>query len=348
MKILLATDAWHPQINGVVRTYEHVIEQLKSTGHQVLLITPQDFVTVPCPTYPSIKLAIFPGHGIAKRIKEFTPDAIHIATEGPIGIAARTFCLKHNLPFTTSFHTQFPEYIRMRAPVPIEWTYAWFRNFHNKASRTMVATQSQKKRLEDHGIKNLVMWSRGVNTKLFYPRLHLRENLEEPVFVYVGRVAVEKNIEAFLDLDLPGKKRVVGDGPDLNKLIKKYPNVEFTGFKTGVDLAEQIASGSVFIFPSLTDTYGIVMLEAMACGLPVAAFPVTGPIDVVLQGETGILDNDLQKAALMALEISPEACVNFARENSWQRCAELFLENLEPVTGTSIVFPEKEEYAETT
>lgn len=345
MRILLATDAWHPQINGVVRTYENVIDNLRARGHVVEVIAPQDFVTVPCPTYPSIKLALMPGSKIKKRIKAFAPDAIHIATEGPIGMAARSICIKQKLPFTTSFHTQFPEYIRMRVPFPVKWSYAWFRNFHNLAARTMVATTSQKKSLQEHGINKLVMWSRGVNTKLFYPRPHLKQDLAEPVFIYVGRVAVEKNIEAFLRLDLPGKKRVIGDGPDLNKLIKKFPRVEFTGFKTGVDLAELIASGSVFVFPSLTDTFGIVMLEAMACGLPVAAFPVTGPIDVVKQGETGILDQDLQKAALTALEIDPETCVQFARQNSWQRCADTFLENLEPIMGSNFIMSSDREYA---
>ncbi len=338
MKIVIATDAWHPQINGVVRTYENIVENLQFSGHQVSLITPQEFFTVPCPTYTSIHLAVMPTGGVRNHLQAFAPDAIHIATEGPIGHATRAWCLKHDVPFTTSFHTRFPEYIRMRVPVPVKWSYAYVRNFHKYAKRTLAPTPTQKQRLEEWGFTNVVVWPRGVNTKIFYP--HSRDVLykKAPLFVYAGRVAVEKNIEAFLKLDLPGQKRVIGDGPDLNKLRQKYTEVEFTGFKTGRELAEAIAEGDVFVFPSLTDTFGIVLLEAMACGLPVAAFPVTGPIDVIVNGLTGVLDQDLQRAALSALELNRLDCVQFARGYSWARCAQMFVDYLAPPCTT---FPEE-------
>ena len=346
MKIAIVTDAWHPQINGVVRTYENVIENLQRNGHQVSLITPLDFFTIPCPTYPSIHLAMFPRGGVKNHLESFGLDAIHISTEGPIGHAARAYCKKKGIPFTTSFHTQFPEYIRMRAPIPLNVSYAYLRNFHGAARKTLVPTVSQQKRLQARGFDNVVVWTRGVNTSMFYPRPKKMPEQKRPLFVYAGRVAVEKNIEAFLDLDLPGGKLVIGDGPDLKKLIRKYPSVEFVGFKTGIDLAEHIASGDVFVFPSLTDTFGIVMLEALACGLPVAAFPVTGPIDVIENGINGVVDQDLQKAALTALQLSGEDCVRIARQYSWQRCADAFVSYLEPVNGHSEKYLDQKIYAE--
>ena len=338
MRIVIATDAWHPQINGVVRTYENVVENLQRSGHQVSLITPLDFFTVPCPSYPSIKLAILPGGGVKTHIETFNPDAIHIATEGPIGIATRAWCLKNNVPFTTSFHTQFPEYIRMRVPVPVNVSYAWFRNFHKHSKRILVPTQSQQRLLQARGFARVVVWSRGVDSRLFRPVKDKLLELRKPVFVYAGRVAVEKNIEAFLSLDLPGSKLVIGDGPDLKKLKRKYYDAHFVGFKIGRELAEHIACGDVFVFPSRTDTFGIVMLEAMACGLPVAAFPVTGPVDVVQEGITGILDDDLQLAAMAALQLRQDDCVGFARQHSWQVCADAFSAYLEPLTGPPVKF----------
>ena len=346
MRIAIATDAWHPQINGVVRTYENIVEYMQHSDYQVSLITPMDFFTIPCPTYPSIKLAVMPRSGVANHLRSFSPDAIHIATEGPIGFATRAYCLKNNIPFTTSFHTQFPEYIRMRAPVPLNLSYAWFRHFHKHAKRILVPTPSQRDKLQQRGFENVVVWSRGVNTDIFFPRKKDNRELKKPVFVYAGRVAVEKNVEAFLSLDLPGSKLVIGDGPDMKKLKEKYPAVQFVGFKVGVELAEYIASGDVFVFPSLTDTYGIVMLEAMACGLPVAAFPVTGPVDVIQNGVTGYLDQDLKKAALSALELNSADCIHFAKQNSWQQCAELFISYLEPVSGPAVKLSSESVYAE--
>lgn len=333
MKIVIATDAWTPQINGVVTTLEKMGEELTSLGNEVKYITPDGFKTFPCPSYPSIRLAILPKNKVRSTLDEFKPDAVHIATEGPLGQAARSYCIKNNLKFTTSYHTQFPEYVRLRAPVPLAWTYAFLRRFHKQAIRTMVPTPSQQQKLLERSFSNVVVWTRGVDTELFRPRSKEFLDAPRPISMYMGRVAVEKNIEPFLKLDLPGTKYVVGDGPDLDSLRKKYPKVRFTGFKRGIELAEYLAAADVFVFPSLTDTFGLVMLEAMACGVPVAAFPVTGPIDVVEQGKTGILDNDLHKAVLRALELNPQDCVAYARQKSWRSCAEMFFNHLEPNSG---------------
>lgn len=330
MKIVIATDAWAPQINGVVTTLGKMGEELTALGNEVKYVTPEGFKTFPCPSYPDIRLAILPNNKVASILDEYKPDAIHIATEGPLGYAARKYCLKNNLKFTTSYHTQFPEYVRLRAPIPTSWTYSFLRQFHKKAHCTMVPTPSQKQRLVDAKFSDVVIWSRGVDTSLFFRRSKDFITDPRPISMYMGRVAIEKNIEAFLDLDLPGTKYIIGDGPDLEELKKKYPETKFTGFKTGEELATYLAAADVFVFPSLTDTYGLVMLEAMACGIPVAAFPVTGPIDVIVQGKTGIYDKDLKKATLEALKLNPEDCVEFAKQNSWRSSAETFLHHLEP------------------
>lgn len=330
MKIVIATDAWAPQINGVVTTLRKMGEELTAIGNDVKYITPESFKTFPCPSYPSIRLAILPNSKVASLLDEYKADAIHIATEGPLGHAARKYCLKNNLKFTTSYHTQFPEYVRLRAPIPTSWTYTFLRQFHKKAQCTMVPTPSQKQRLIDAKFSDVVIWSRGVDTSLFYPRAKDFISDSRPISMYMGRVAIEKNIEAFLDLDLPGTKYVVGDGPDLEGLKRKYPKTIFTGFKTGEELAAYLAAADVFVFPSLTDTYGLVMLEAMACGVPIAAFPVTGPIDVITQQKTGVYDNDLKKAVLEALKLNAEDCIEFAKQNSWRSSAETFLNHLEP------------------
>ena len=331
MKIAIVTDAWRPQVNGVVRTYENTATQLQQLGHALCLVNPEGYRTMPCPTYSSIRLAVAPGGRLDGQLREFDPDAVHIATEGPLGHAARAWCLRRGFPFTTSFHTQFPEYIRLRAPVPLSWSYAWLRRFHSRAERTLVPTASQRERLLQWRFKNVVVWPRGVDTDLFRPRENSPLDLPGPVFMYMGRVAVEKNIEAFLKLDLPGSKVVVGDGPDREKLSRCYPGVIFSGFKFGEELAAYLAAADVFVFPSLTDTFGIVLLEAMACGVPVAAFPVTGPIDVVRNGVTGMLDDDLRTAAMAALELDPDDCSRYARAQSWRHCTETFANFLAPV-----------------
>ena len=330
MRIAIATDAWHPQINGVVRTLGQTAVHLKDLGHDVLFITPQDFRTYPCPTYPSIRLALFPKREVRQKLQQFQPQAIHIATEGPIGHAARTLCCSMALPFTTSYHTQFPEYVRARFPIPINWSYVYLRRYHSRAARTMVATRSMQQRLQERGFKNLVIWARGVDANLFKPGPKSYLSVVRPILMYMGRVAVEKNIEAFLNLDVPGSKYVVGDGPDLEQLRRRYPIVHFVGQKLGPELTAHVAAADVFVFPSLTDTFGLVLLEAMACGVPVAAYPVTGPIDVVQNGKTGVLDSDLRQAVLGALKLDPSDCVAYARQHSWRNWTERFVSLLEP------------------
>ena len=324
MRVAIITDAWHPQINGVVTTLGNTSETLAAMGHEVRLVTPEYFRTVPCPTYPSIRLAVNPGGKMQRMLDAFAPHAVHIATEGPLGWAARRYCNKRGLAFTTAYHTQFPEYVRMRAPIPKRWSYAVLRHFHSAAARTMVPTPAMRDELLQQGFRNVVIWTRGVDTNVFCPTDKRFLDAPRPISVYAGRVAVEKNIEAFLALDLPGSKYVVGDGPDLEKLRRKYPAVHFTGFKTHVELAAYLAAADVFVFPSRTDTFGIVMLEAMACGLPVAAFPVTGPVDVVRNGETGVLDEDLGKAVRAALALDGRVCRDYAIANSWQQATECF------------------------
>ena len=330
-RIALVTDAWAPQVNGVVTTLEHVTGELRGMGLAVTVMSPRDFRTVPCPTYPSIRLAVLAGGEVARRLEELQPDAVHIATEGPLGCAARSFCMQRGWPFTTSFHTQFPEYVRARAPIPLTWTYAWLRRFHAAAARTLVATKTVAERLEARGFANLTRWSRGVDSTLFRPRGKGALDLPRPVALYVGRVAVEKNIEAFLELALPGSKVVIGDGPDLARLRTRHPDALFLGQLRGEALAKHVSAADVFVFPSRTDTFGLVMLEAMACGLPVAAYPVPGPLDVVADGRSGLLDEDLHRAVLGALRLDPEDCVAWAGRYSWRATAGIFLDALAPI-----------------
>ena len=328
MRIAIVSDAWEPQINGVVTTLKRTCEGLTALGHSVEVIGPDRFRTVPCPGYRSIRLALFPSARLKRLLDGLVPDAIHIATEGPLGQAARRYCLDRGLDFTTAYHTQFPEYVAMRTPIPARWTYALVRRFHAAAARTMVATPSQQAALEAHGFKHLVRWSRGVDTTLFRPREKAFLIAPRPIAMFVGRVAVEKNLEAFLALDLPGSKFVVGDGPALPMLRERYPTVRFTGFKQGEELAQHVAAADVFVFPSRTDTFGLVLLEAMASGVPVAAYPVTGPKDVVVQGVTGVLHDDLAHATRQALRLDPAACVAHARTYSWHSATQQFLSNL--------------------
>ncbi|MSQ67243.1 MAG: glycosyltransferase family 1 protein [Gammaproteobacteria bacterium] len=334
MRIALVTDAWQPQVNGVVRTLQTTLGHLAAMGHMVQAITPLDFNPIACPTYPSIRLALRPGRGVAKRLAAFQPDAIHIATEGPLGHAARRYCLRQRRPFTTSFHTQFPEYIRLRVPIPLRWTYAYLRWFHGAAVRTLVPTPTQRDHLLARGFQNLRVWSRGVDLALFKPAdpvdYKIEYALRSPVAIYMGRVAVEKNIEAFLDLANRHAKVVIGEGPDLARLRTKYPHALCLGPRYGSDLAQHLAGGDVFVFPSRTDTFGLVLLEAMACGLPVAAFPVQGPVDVVAHGETGFLDEDLGRACDRALGLSRDACRAVASRYSWRSCSADFVAYLAP------------------
>jgi len=336
MHIVIVTDAWRPQVNGVVRTYERTIEELDKLGHRVSLITPLDFPTIPMPTYPDIRLSLFPGRKVRRLLDGYRADAVHIATEGPLGLAARSWCLKNNFPYTTSFHTQFPEYVWLRTRFPLAWSYAAMRWFHGRAATVMVATPTLHQRLTGHGFRNLGYWSRGVDTELFRPRAKDFLKERRPVFLYLGRVAIEKNIEAFLKLDLPGTKMVVGGGPDLEMLKKKYPDVVFAGYRENGELAQYVAASDVFVFPSRTDTFGLVLIEALACGVPVAAFPVQGPVDIIENGVTGFLDEDLQKAALAALALKPEACRQAALKYTWEACTRQFLANIEAAPSSML------------
>ncbi|RIA56367.1 glycosyltransferase involved in cell wall biosynthesis [Dichotomicrobium thermohalophilum] len=328
MRLLVATDAWHPQVNGVVRTYEHFAKYAEAMGHEIAFLTPNSRPSMPCPTYPEIRLAMISRRGVRKEIERFQPEFIHVATEGPIGLATRNYCLRAGLPFTTSYHTRFPEYVAARVPVPVSWGYAYMRWFHNAGNGVMVSTDSLRDELAARGFTNIYSWTRGVDTELFRPRNERLFGSDAPVFMYVGRVAPEKNIGAFLDLDLPGKKVVVGPGPQLDSLRRRYPDVTFTGPKFGEELAAHFASADVFVFPSLTDTYGVVLLEALACGTPVAAYPVTGPKDVILHGRVGVLDEDLGRAARAALNIDRSACREFALKFSWEACTRQLLDNI--------------------
>lgn len=329
-RLALVTDAWFPQINGVVRTLDTMRRLLSESGVEVLTITPDKFRNFPCPTYPEIRLAVLPGRRLAQMLGDFQPEAIHIATEGPLGLAARAYCRRHGKPFTTSFHTKFPEYVEARIALPARWSYAWLRRFHRSAVRTMVATPSLEAELHEKGFEHLVRWTRGVDISLFHPRdKALFAHLPRPVCLYVGRVAVEKNIGAFLDADLPGSKVVVGDGPQLAELRRKYPAVTFAGARVGEDLAQHYAAADVFVFPSLTDTFGLVLLEALASGVPVAAYPVTGPLDVIGSAPVGALDHDLAAATRRALGADPAACRAFAEAHSWLASATQYYGNLQ-------------------
>jgi glycosyltransferase involved in cell wall biosynthesis len=311
----------------------------------VEIVGPDRFRTIPCPTYPDISLSLLPRRRLVRMIEAFRPDAMHIATEGPLGIAARAWARRTGFAFTTAFHTRFAEYIKARTGFPLLPVYAWMRRFHDAGSGTMVATQSLRTELAARGFRKIRAWSRGVDLSLFKPEPREDWGLPRPVFIYVGRVAVEKNIGAFLDLDLPGSKVVVGGGPVLAKLRRDYPSVLFTGPRSDAALARAYAGADVFVFPSLTDTFGLVLLEALACGTPVAAFPVTGPIDVLAgaEGKIGAVNADLRTAALEALEADRAACRAHAERYSWRACAEMFLSHLVPLIELGDAARERED-----
>ncbi len=338
MRILVATDAWEPQVNGVVRTLTRVIAEMRAMGHTVEVISPDQFKTFPLPTYSEIKVAVGAYEPVQERFKAFEPEAIHIATEGPIGLAARRICVEWKLPFTTSYHTRFPEYVSARLPLPLAAGYAYMRWFHKPSGRLMVATPTMRDELSQHGFRNITAWSRGVDTEQFHPKRDdepdVFADLPRPIFLSVGRVAVEKNIEAFLGLDLPGSKVVVGDGPQKEELEAKYPEVRFTGARFGDELAAHFACADVFVFPSLTDTFGLVILEAMAAGTPVAAYPAPGPIDIIPNSGAGVLApsaaEGLREACLEALKLDRKRVRQFAEGFSWRACAEDFVRNLQP------------------
>ena len=339
MRILIATDAWHPQVNGVVRTLTSLASSASTLGAEIEFLTPDGFPSLAVPTYPGLRMALPNRREIARRMEAASPDAIHIATEGPIGWAVRAYCRRRKLAFTTSYTTRFPEYIAVRSIIPAALSYAVLQHFHSAAAMTMVATASLKQELSARGFRKLGTWTRGVDTDLFRPDDAAELDLPRPIFLTVGRVAVEKNLEAFLALNLPGSKVVVGDGPQKSVLERRYPKVKFLGEKTGRELSAHFAAADVFVFPSLTDTFGVVQLEALACGTPVAAFPVTGPLDVIADHPVGALDTSLRSACIRALGMSREACRNFALERSWENSARQFIGNLSALQPTRSLRP---------
>jgi glycosyltransferase involved in cell wall biosynthesis len=328
MRIMIVSDAWFPQTNGVVNTLAQTAAWHGRNGHEVRVMTPCDFRSLPCPTYPEIRVALFPYGKMVRRMAAFQPQALHIATEGPLGFAARRYCIVHGLRFTSSYHTQFPQYLRSRLPIPMSASYLALRAFHNAAHNCMVSTPTLHNELAARGFKRLVRWQHGVDTQLFRPRSKNFLTLPRPIAVYVGRVAVEKNVGAFLRMPWHGSKIIIGDGPEKAKLQAQYPGALCLGFRFGEDLAAHLAACDILVFPSRTDIFGLVNLEAMACGVPVAAYPITGPIDVVEDNVSGALDADLARAAVRALKIDPQACRQRALQSGWDACTREFEANL--------------------
>jgi len=333
MKILIATDAWIPQINGVVRTLNTTVRHLSDLGHQVEVIGPDRFRTVPAPSYPEVRLALAPGRRLAALMDAFAPDAVHVPVEGPIGLAARRHCLRRGWPFTTSFHTRFGDYFAKKLHISPAVPFAVQRWFHNAGAGMMVQTESLERELAARGFRNLRRWGRGVDTALFRPHGEGRDflNLPRPIFMNVGRVSREKSLEDFLSLDLPGSKVVVGDGPQMAEYRARYPDAVFVGYRTGEDLARHFSAADVFVFPSRFETFGLVALESLACGTPVAAYPVHGPKDIIGDHPVGVLDEDLRRACLAALDLDRAACRRFAQTFSWRACTEQFAANLVPI-----------------
>jgi glycosyltransferase involved in cell wall biosynthesis len=333
---MIVSDAWSPQTNGVVTTLSQTVASLARFGHEVAMVTPDQFRTIPCPTYPEIRIALFPYRKVARLIAGFQPHALHIATEGPLGFAARRYCVARGWRFTTSYHTQFPQYLRSRWPIPTGWSYRFLRWFHGAAHSCMVSTPTVHTQLADRGFINLSRWRRGVDTRLFRPRSKEFLTLPRPIAAYVGRVAIEKNVDDFLRMRWAGSKIVIGDGPEKARCQSQFPQASYVGYRYGEDLAAHLAAADILVFPSLTDTFGLVNLEAMACGVPVAAYPVTGPIDVIEEGLTGALDTDLAVAAVRALGVDPRACRTRALQSGWDVCTREFEHNLVAVKASPV------------
>lgn len=347
MRIAIASDAWYPQVNGVVRTLAATVLELDRRGHEVELVTPERFYTVPMPGYAEIRLAIAPRFGARKMLSEFDPDITHIATEGPIGWSARRWCLKHRLPFTTSFHTRFPDYASVRTGISAERFWPIMKRFHAPSRAILAATQGLADELSDRGFNRIHRWSRGIDRQIFRPDGDLHpamKNLPRPILLNVGRVAPEKNLDAFLDLRVPGTKVVVGDGPELDSLTARYPDVRFLGKLSGDALASAYRSADCFVFPSRTDTFGLVVIEALACGVPVAAYPVTGPVDILghdgrgadvrLASPAGAISGNLHDAVAQALLVDRDAPCMLAEAYSWERATDLFLGALQGALQT--------------
>jgi len=334
VRIALASDAWAPQTNGVVTTLKATAAMLAQLGHEVHVISPRGLRSIACPSYPEIHLAVAPGAHVARQLRAFRPHAIHVATEGPVGLAVRGYCRARAVPFSTSYHTRYPEYLRARWPIPLAATYAWLRRFHGAAASTLVSSASLQLQLTRRGFQHLHLWRRGVDLNRFRSNLAAHRELAglpRPIIACAGRLAVEKNLHAFLGLDLPGTKVMIGDGPERAALARRYPRALFTGYRFGDELASLLAGADVLAFPSLTDTFGLVMIEALACGVPVAAFPVAGPIDVIEQGVTGVLHTDLAVAITSALRLDRGVCARRAAGFSWEAATAQFLAGLAPI-----------------
>ena len=339
MRILIVSDAWAPQVNGVVTSLAALVGELRGLGHQVKLLSPADFRVVPCQTYPEIPL-VWDLWRVGAAIRDFRPDCVHLATEGPLGWAARGWLVRRGLAFSTAIHTRFPEYVSTRWPwIAPRWGYAFLRAFHRPSQAVLVTTERLRAEFAGWNLRRLQLWRKGVDTRLFCPD-QSRPRPLHPVFLFVGRIAPEKNLQAFLELDLPGEKHVVGDGPQREMLQRQYPQVRFLGYRHGQALAEAYRAASVLVFPSRTDTYGLVMLEALACGTPVAAFPVAGPLDVLRQGLSGVMDENLRTACLAALELNRGRCAELAAAQSWRASALEFLALQALIDGEVLLLPE--------
>ena len=339
MRILIVSDAWAPQVNGVVTSLAALVGELRGLGHQVKLLSPADFRVVPCPTYPEIPL-VWDLWRVGAAIRDFRPDCVHLATEGPLGWAARGWLVRRGLAFSTAIHTRLPEYVSTRWPwIAPRWGYAFLRAFHRPSQAVLVTTERLRAEFAGWNLRRLQLWRKGVDTRLFCPD-QSRPRPLHPVFLFVGRIAPEKNLQAFLELDLPGEKHVVGDGPQREMLQRQYPQVRFLGYRHGQALAEAYRAASVLVFPSRTDTYGLVMLEALACGTPVAAFPVAGPLDVLRQGLSGVMDENLRTACLAALELNRGRCAELAAAQSWRASALEFLALQALIDGEVLLLPE--------
>lgn len=335
MKILFVSDAWEPQVNGVVRTLKMTRRELALKGHQTELISPLDFRSIPCPTYPEISLALASMRAMERLIEHHAPDCLHIVTEGPLGWLARRIALCRKWPFTTAFHSRFPEYIHARFRIPVNWTYALLRRFHNAAHFTLAPTPAIVADLKARGFHGARLWTRGVDFGLFDHRGPRLETDKRPIFLYVGRIAIEKQVDAFLRLNLPGEKWVAGEGPARRQLQAKYPEARWINVLDGPDLARLYRSADVMVFPSVTDTFGLVMLESMACGTPIAAFPVAGPIDVIGSSGGGIMHDDLRQACLQALELPRHKVRERAEQFSWANATDQMLAALQVIPDSS-------------
>jgi len=331
MRILIVSDAWEPQVNGVVRTLKMTRRELERKGHQIRLISPLEFRSFPCPTYPEINLALTGSRQVERHIDAFHPDCLHIATEGPLGWLARGIAMRRRWPFTTAYHSRFPEYVEARFRVPTAWTYALLRRFHNAAHATLAPTPTIVAELQARGFHGARLWSRGVDLELFEPTGDRATTDKRPIFLYVGRIAVEKQVDAFLRLDLPGEKWVAGEGPERRRLEARYPQARWLGVLDGHELARLYRSADVMVFPSVTDTFGLVIAESMACGTPVAAFPVAGPIDVIGASGGGVMHADLRTACLHALGLPRDQVRRRAEQFSWSDATDQMVAALQPI-----------------